>query len=309
MATEAPASRERIPGRGGLGTSSRLRTALLLVPAAVALLGFFILPIAQIFWRSVTEPEFGFANYVRLATDGTTVGVLLRTLVVAIVVVAVTLFIAYPYTYLLTLVSPRWRAVMFTVILIPFWTSMLARNYAWLILMQADGVIDRAFTAVGIHGVVLMGTTVGVAVVMIQVLLPFMVLPLYSVMQQIDLRTMDAAQSLGASRLRSFLAVYLPLSRGGIASGCSLVFVFVLGFFLTPALIGSPQQALFAQLIAVRTRVLLDFPGAGAMGLVLLVVTLAVLALGNRLGGRGIAVTIGGAAKSVARTVNTGEAK
>jgi len=259
----------------------------MLLPAVLALGLFFLIPLAQILVQSLTQPEPGLGNYIALFTDGVTIKVLARTLVVGVIVTFGTLLLAYPYTYVMTLVSPTMRAVMFTVVLIPFWTSMLARNYAWFILMQRDGLIERTFSAIGIDGVVLIGTTEGVAIVMIGVLLPFMVLPMYSVMSQIDPRMMAAGQSLGASRTASFRKIYLPLSKPGIISGCSLVFILTLGFYITPALIGSPQGALIAQMMAIRTQKLLDFGGAGAMGILILVVTVVVLLLGQRFSGRG----------------------
>jgi len=259
---------------------------LLLLPAALALTLFFLLPLVQILIRSLTDPEPGLGNYTSLFTDGVTLPILWRTVVVGLVVTAATMLLAYPYTYVMSYASPTMRAVMITIVLVPFWTSMLARNYAWFILMQRDGVIDRAFAAVGIDGVVLLGTTTGVAIVMTGVLLPFMVLPLYSVMSQIDPRVMAAGQNLGASRISSFRQIHLPLARPGLVAGGSLVFILSLGFYITPALIGSPQGSLIAQAMAIRTQRLLDFGGAGAMGILILVVTLVILVVSQRLSGR-----------------------
>jgi putative spermidine/putrescine transport system permease protein len=282
-----PAVRDGIRPR----PAARRRTAalLLLLPALVALTLFFALPLVDIVLRSVTEPEPGLGNYLSLFTDGYTLRVLGRTLLVALVVTVVGVLLAYPYTYLMTLAGPTVRAVMVMVVLVPFWTSMLARNFAWMVLMQDGGLLQDLFGLVGVDGVRLLGTTTGVAVSMTQVLLPFMVLPMFSVMQQIDRRLLLAGQSLGASRVSSFLKVYVPLSLPGVVSGASLVFVLSLGFYVTPALLGSPQGSLIAQVISVRTRDLLDFGGAGAMGVFILVVTLIALAASRRLAGAGTA--------------------
>ncbi|MEV4075590.1 ABC transporter permease [Nonomuraea fuscirosea] len=279
----------RAPARPRPAARRRAAALFLLLPALVALGVFFVLPLLDIVMRSFTDPEPGVGNYLSLFTDGYTLRVLGRTLLVALIVTVAGVLLAYPYAYMMTLASPTTRAVMVTVVLVPFWTSMLARNFAWMVLMQDGGVVQGLLSLVGLNGVRLLGTTTGVAVSMIQVLLPFMVLPMYSVMQQIDRRLLLAGQSLGASRLSSFRKVYLPLSLPGIVSGASLVFVLALGFYVTPALLGSPQGALIAQVIAVRTRELLDFGGAGALGVFILVVTLISLGVSRRLAGSGAA--------------------
>ncbi|WP_246019111.1 ABC transporter permease [Saccharothrix australiensis] len=248
-----------------------------LLPAVAVLLVFFCYPLATIVWSSFTEPTAGLGNYAALFTDGVSVTVLLRTLRTALVVALVALVVAYPYAYAMTRVSRRTRAVLTVLVLLPFWTSVMARNFAWYLLEQRGGLIDRFFAALGFDGVVLLGSVTGVTVAMVQVMLPFMVLPLYSNLSSIDLRLMDAATSLGASRPKSFARVYLPLSLPGVVSGFSLVFIVTLGFFVTPALLGTPQQSLVSQVIETRVGDLLDFPGAGALGAVLLVVTLVVL--------------------------------
>ncbi|MEV0385713.1 ABC transporter permease [Nonomuraea sp. NPDC050643] len=277
------------PPRRRLSPAGRRRGAglLLLLPALIALTLFFVLPLLSILLDSFTSPEPGLGNYVQLFTDGYTLRVLGRTLVIALVVTVAGIALAYPYAYMMTLAGPGVRALMVTVVLVPFWTSMLARNFAWMVLMQDGGVVQGMLGLVGLGDVTLLGTTTAVAISMTQVLLPFMVLPMFSVMQQIDRRLLLAGQSLGASRLSTFRKVYLPLSLPGVAAGASLVFVLALGFYVTPALLGSPQSALIAQVISVRTRELLDFGGGGAMGVFVLVVTLVVLGLSRRLAGPG----------------------
>jgi putative spermidine/putrescine transport system permease protein len=264
---------------GGLGALVRRRSvpAWLVLPAIAALLVFFVYPLALIVWRSFSEPSLGFGHYSDLLGDDVSVRVLLRTLRTGLIVAVVTLVIAYPYAYAMTRVGQRARGILTVLVLLPFWTSLMARNFAWYLLEQRDGVIDRFFTWLGFDGVVLLGSVAGVTVAMVQVMLPFMVLPLYSSMASIDPQLLDAATSLGAPRRRAFRKVYLPLSLPGIVSGFSLVFILTLGFYITPALLGSPQQALVSQVIATRVNSLLDFPGAGAFGTVLLLVTLAVV--------------------------------
>ncbi|WP_344896235.1 ABC transporter permease [Actinomadura meridiana] len=280
--TSAPAPAASTAGAGPAGRPRRAMAGWFILPATALLLVFFCYPLGNIIWRSFTDPSTGFGNYTKLLHDGVSVTVLTRTLITGLIVAACTLVIAYPYAYAMTRVSPRARNLMTVVVLLPFWTSMMARNFAWYMLEQRGGLIDDAFSAVGIHGVVLLGTVSGVAVAMVQVMLPFMVLPLYSGMDGIDKRLLDAATSLGAPRWRAFARVYLPLSIPAVLSGFTLVFILTLGFYVTPALLGSPQQSLVPQLIATRVSDLLDFGGAGALGSVLLVVTLLALFVVSR---------------------------
>src|SRR5262249_13588313 len=150
-----------------------------------------------IVWRSISEPQLGLGNYIALLHDGVSMTVLLRTLRTALLVGLCTLVIAYPYAYAMTKVAPRARGILTLLVLLPFWTSVMARNFAWYLLEQRGGLIDKTFAAIGIDGVVLLGTVTGVTVAMVQVMLPFMVLPLYSSMSTIDRRLLDAATSLG----------------------------------------------------------------------------------------------------------------
>jgi putative spermidine/putrescine transport system permease protein len=258
---------------------------LLLVPALALLAVVLLVPLIQSLIRSFGLPDVTLGHYTSLFTDGVTVKVLVRTAVTAVTVTAITFVLGYPYAYLMTRVGPRWRAILLVIVLIPFWTSVMARNFAWIILLQRGGPVQSALEFFGGGDVVLKGSVIGVTIAMSQVLLPFMVLPLYSSQSGIDRRLLLAARGLGSSPLVAFWKIYWPLSRGGVVSGLILVFTLSLGFYVTPALLGSPQQSLIAQLLAQRTTQLLDFAGAGALGMLVLVVTLALVAWANRVGG------------------------
>ena len=258
---------------------------LLLVPALGLLAAILLVPLGQSLLRSFGSPDFTLDHYAGLFTDGVTLTVLGRTAQTAVIVTIVTFLLGYPYAYLMTRVGPRMRGVLLTIVLIPFWTSVMARNFAWIILLQRGGPVQSVFEFFGAGNVVFYGSAVGVTVAMCQVLLPFMVLPLYSSLGSIDRKLLLAARGLGSSPLVAFWKIYWPLSRGGVVSGLILVFTLSLGFYVTPALLGSPQQSLIAQLLAQRTTQLLDFAGAGALGMLVLVVTLALVAWANRVGG------------------------
>ncbi|AUI64313.1 ABC transporter permease [Amycolatopsis sp. BJA-103] len=265
-----------------LRTRRPASAAWLLFPAAAVVLVFFFYPLAAILWRSFTEPDFGVGNYLAVLGDEVQIRVLLRTLRTALIITVATLIVAYPYAYAMTLVGRRARTVLTLLVLMPFWTSVMARNFAWYVLEQRGGVIEKVLASIGFDGVVLLGSVAGVTVAMVQVMLPFMVLPLHSSMTGIDRSLLHAAGSLGASRPVAFLRVYVPLSMPGVLAGVSVVFIMSLGFYITPALLGTPQQALAAQVIGTQVNDLLDFAGAGALGAILLVVTLVVLAVLSR---------------------------
>jgi putative spermidine/putrescine transport system permease protein len=271
---------------------------LLALPAVVVLGVFFVVPALRLAWLSVSTPELGLGNYTGLATDGVVITVVLRTLGMAAVVTVLCVLCAYPYAFLMTIVGARWRAVLTALVLLPFWTSLMARTFAWVVLLQDTGVVNGLLAAVGLGPTRLLGTSAGVSIAMAQVMLPFMVLPVYAAMRGIDRRLVDAAMGLGARPINAFLRVYLPLSLRGVAAGATLVMVLSLGFYVTPSLVGSPQQSMLAQLISVQVNQLLDFGAAGALAVTLLVVTLVLVAGVQRLtrtGGAPVAL-VGGTA-------------
>lgn len=266
----------------------RLREILpvvpLMLPAAVALGLLFFYPLIKILQISLTQPEVGFDNYIRLFKDGYTVAILLRTLLVSFIVAVVTMVLAFPFAYAMTICKPLTRAVLFTIVLIPFWTSATAKNFVFLALFQRNGAVDSFLSQFGID-YPLVGTALGVTIAMSQVMLPFAVLPLFASLGQIDRRLLDAAQGLGATRRWAFFRIYLPLSAPGVAAGLILVFILALGFYVTPAMLGSPQQAMIAQLIMSRVQMILDLGGAGAVGIFLLTVTMLSLGLSRLVAG------------------------
>jgi putative spermidine/putrescine transport system permease protein len=271
---------------------------LLLLPALLLLGGVLFVPIFASFWRSISDPVWTLDNYTKLFTDGVTLKVMARTATSAAIVTIVAFALGYPYAYLMTRVGRVARGILLTIVLIPFWTSALARNFGWLVLIYRGGPVQQLLAAVGLGDVALYGTATGVTLAMSQVMLPFMVMPLFSALGGIDRRLLLAAQGLGSPPLRAFRKVYWPLSKPGAVAGMILVFTLSLGFYVTPALLGSPQQSMVAQLLAQRTTELLDFPGAGALGTVVLVVTLVLVAWANRLGGNVNAVGAAAAARS-----------
>jgi putative spermidine/putrescine transport system permease protein len=267
------------------GTAPRRLKGLLLLPAGIVLAVFFLYPLVLIIWRSFSDPTLGFSNYIELFTNSASLKVLLRTFLTAVAVSTITLVIAYPYAYMMTRVRLRTRAVLLAIALLPFWMSLMARTFSWVVLLGHGGPVSKFFGLFGLGDVVLLGTVWGVVIGTVQVLLPYMILTLYGTLQGIDMRLIDAAQSLGATPRSAFRRVYLPLSLPGVAAGYTLVFVISLGFYITPRILGSPQQSLIAQVIGVRVERLLDFGGAGAMSVLLLVLTVLLLLVASRASG------------------------
>jgi putative spermidine/putrescine transport system permease protein len=253
------------------------RGYLLVVPAIAIVAVYFIYPVIALSARSFLDPTVGFDQYVKLFSEPTTVAIFGRTFAVATQVTAVTLILAYPYAYLMSISGTKARTLLLFLVLLPFWSSLMARTFAWIILLQPRGVVATILKALGLGELPLLGSQFGVSLAMTQVLLPFMVLPLFNTMIQIDRGLLNAARSLGASRWRAFRKVYLPLSVPGVVAGSVLVFILSLGFWVTPRLIGSPQESLIGQLIETKVSRLLNFPAAGALSVVLLVVTMLLL--------------------------------
>jgi putative spermidine/putrescine transport system permease protein len=257
--------------------------ALLALPALAVLGFFYAYPLVEILRRSLTDfqaPEVGGLDNFRWFFDtDVNVTVLKRTFSTAALVTAITVAVGFPYAYLMTLVGRRARLLMLALVLVPFWTSLMVRNYAWIVLLQPNGPINGVLDDIGPGRVELLGTLRGVVIGMSQVLLPFVVLPMYARMRNIDRRLVLAAQSLGAPPWRAFLRVYLPLSLPGLLAGALLAFVLALGFYITPVLLGSSQQTLISPLIVTQISELLNWGRAGAMGAVLLLSTLLLLAV------------------------------
>jgi putative spermidine/putrescine transport system permease protein len=242
---------------------------------------FFAYPILEMFRLSFTDfIEPGGApldNYTWFLGDETQRTILLRTITVGLTVTIACLLIGFPYAYFMTVVGPKGRLLMLAVILLPFWTSLLVRLYAWVILLQPSGPILTVLKSLGFTNLKILGTSWAVGIGSVQVLLPFLVLPLYASISTIDHRLLQAAESLGAKPRKAFFGVYLPLATPGILAGSTLVFVFMLGFYFTPAFLGSTRNSLISEQIVNQTSRLLAFGRGGAMALVLLVIALLLL--------------------------------
>lgn len=256
---------------------------LLAIPVAVLLIIIFAYPTLIMLSRTFTDfqaPQAsGFDNVLWFLENDVNTTILIRTFVVGAISTLVCLLLAFPFAYTMTLVSPFVRTIMTAAVLLSMLAGLLLRNFAWIVLLQRQGLINDGLEALGVERISFLGTPVAVIIGMTHVLFPFMVLPLYAVLRGIDRRLVLAAQSLGASPTKAFLQVYLPLSLPGVLTGGTLVFVLSLGFYITPALLGSPQQAMISQLMAQQFTKMSAFGRAGVLALALLLVTLLVVSL------------------------------
>ncbi|WP_413874241.1 ABC transporter permease [Albidovulum sp.] len=262
--------------------SIRRNPVLLTLPAVLLLVVALGYPLAQVVARSFTDPEPGLGNYVWFFSRPVNLTVFWRTFEVSGWVTLICLVLAYPYAWLMTAVGPRTRLLMVLCVLVPFWVSGVVRTLAWVILLQDSGVINRMVMALGFEKLRLIRTQTGVIIGMTQVLLPFMIMPLYAVMRGIDLRLLQAARSLGARPVLAFLQVYLPLSLPGVLGGSVIVFILGLGFYITPALLGGPRATMLSTLAQQQVLQQLNWGRGGAMGVILLVSTLVLLAVAAR---------------------------
>ncbi|RWC89840.1 MAG: ABC transporter permease [Mesorhizobium sp.] len=255
---------------------------------AILLVGlFFIVPVVALLLRSVTDPEPGLQNYAALFGSDTYVRVFLNTFLVASVVTAVTIVVAFPVAWMLAIMPPAMGSIVFGIIILSMWTNLLTRTYAWMVLLQRTGVINRALMGLGIihEPLPLINNLAGVTIGMVYIMLPFMILPLVGTLRAIDPMTLRAAALCGASPFAAFRRILLPLSLPGVAAGGLMVFVMSLGYFVTPALLGGTSNMMLAEMIAQTVQSLLNWGLGSAAAFVLLVVTMALYAIQLRLVG------------------------
>lgn len=259
------------------------------LPAIVLLVAFFVVPVALLLARSVTEPVLGLQNYATLLGSTTYLRIFFNTFMVAGLVTIITVLIAFPVSWALAIMPRHLAAILFGIIILSMWTNLLARTYAWMVMLQQTGVVNRTLQALGIieHPLQLTNSLVGVTIGMVYIMIPFMVLPLYGVIRKIDPMTLQAASLCGATRWQALTRVLLPLATPGIASGALIVFVMSLGYFVTPSLLGGTANMMVAELIVQQVQSLVNWGLGGAAAFVLLVVTLALYALQLRLFDRG----------------------
>ena len=258
--------------------------ALLLAPCLLWIFAFFLLPLGLMCWRSLASEGFSLAPYAVLFTSPLYVKVMLTTLKLASIATVCALLLAYPIAYTLTVSGGRLRATILLFILIPYWVDIIVRSFSWLIMLGDNGLINKMLVGLGLAGepLPLLYNSFSVLVAMTQILLPITIVTLFGAMLRIDRTLMAAATIHGAGAWAAFRTVFFPLSLPGVYGAGLLAFILALGFYVTPALLGSPKETMIAQTIMVEASQLLDWAQASAAGAVLLLITTAIATVYNR---------------------------
>ncbi|WP_308642796.1 ABC transporter permease [Mesorhizobium sp. GbtcB19] len=252
------------------------------VPALLLVALVLLAPFSWLTWLSLFDASGALSseNYARLLRPAY-INSFLSTLEVSALVTGICVLLGYPVAYLLSQLSQRTAQILLVFIILPFWTSVLVRTYAWLVLLQREGIINTWLKQLGLisESLPLVNNLTGTVIGMVHVMLPFLILPLYSSMRAIDPVYLKAAANCGASPAQAFRQVFLPLSAPGLGAGGALTFVLCLGFYLTPALLGGGRVAMWSTQIADAVSKFANWGAASALSVALLVVTSLILLL------------------------------
>lgn len=269
--------------------AARERLALfgLCSPALLLVLVIMVLPVGWLFLLSFLGDDGGFTleHYQRMLKSKSYARTFVTTFEVSLLTTAICILIGYPLAYFLSQLPRRAANLCMIAVLLPFWTSLLVRTYAWLVLLQRKGLLNEWAIGIGlwdeplqlVHN--LNGTLIG----MVHIMLPFLVLPVYGSMRAIDRDYVKAAANLGAGPLNAFWRIFFPLSLPGLFAGALIVFVLCLGFFVTPAVLGGGKVIMVSMRITTTIELFFNWGAASALGVVLLVLTMAVLFVASRL--------------------------
>ncbi len=264
----------------------RLALLGLCSPALLLVLIIMVIPVGWLFWLSFIDQNghYSLENYARMIRNASYFRIFRTTFEVSVLTTGICCLIGYPLAYFLAHLPQRIANLCMIAVLLPFWTSLLVRTYAWLVLLQRNGLINDWGMALGLwHDPLrLVNNLTGTLIGMVHIMLPFLVLPVYGSMRAIDRDYMKAAANLGATPTQAFWQVFLPLSLPGLFAGSLIVLVLCLGFFVTPAILGGGKVIMVSMQIASNIELFFNWGAASALGVVLLVATFAVLVAASR---------------------------
>lgn len=269
-------------GNGARKAISHTAPAWLLILPLVVLIGaFYIAPLLRVFVLSVTEPELGLRNFDRVLTSRGSVRVLSTTLRMCAITTVITVALGFCVALAMTRVQGMHQRLLVVAVIMPLWISVLVRGLSWLVLLRDNGLVNGWLMSAGLvnEPVHFVNSELGVVIGMVHYLLPFGILPMFSVMQSIDSRLLFASQSLGASPATTFLKVYLPLALPGIFAATIMVFVFGLGFYVTPSLLGGGRVIMLAESVSSYVLTTARWGLGSAQAVVLLVLTLMLIGI------------------------------
>jgi len=269
--------------------AARERWALLglTAPALIAVLIILVLPVSWLFYLSflADDGSFSFENYTRMVESKYYARIFMTTFKVSVYTTGICILIGYPLAYFMSQLPSRLATLCMLTVLVPFWTSLLVRTYAWLVLLQRKGLINNWAIDVGlwdepvkfVHN--LSGTLIG----MVHIMVPFLILPVYGSMKAISQDYMKASANLGATPSQSFWQVFFPLTLPGLFAGTLIVFVLCLGFYVTPAVLGGGKIIMVSMQITNNIELFYNWGAASALGVVLLVITMGILFVSSKL--------------------------
>ena len=253
--------------------------ASLTAPSFLILGALLFIPVGWLFWLSFFEQDgFTVENYTRMIVEPAYRSIFLTTFQLSVLVTVLSVLLGYPVAYMIAMLPPRAASICLTLVLVPFWTALLVRTYAWLVILQRRGIVNSVLMNWGVIDAPLQlvhnftGTVIG----MLHIMIPFLVLPLYANMRAINRDYVRAAASLGASPVMAFWKVYLPLSIPGLAAGTVMVFIICLGFYITPQFLGGGRVTTISMKIQQNVATYFNWGAASSLGVVLFVITVLV---------------------------------
>jgi len=259
----------------------------LTMPYLVLVGAMIIIPIGWLFFLSFIgrDGSFSFENYERMLNSRAYFRIFVTTFKISMLTTLFCALLGYPLAYFMSQISRKWASICMIGVLIPFWTSLLVRTYAWLVLLQKKGLVNDIAIDLGLiaEPIKFVHNTSGTLIGMVHIMLPFLILPLYANMRAIDSHCIKAASSLGATPTRAFWTVFFPLSIPGLLAGLLIVFVLCLGFYVTPAVLGGGKVIMAAMKISSNIELYFSWGAASALGVVLLVVTMIILFIASKL--------------------------
>jgi len=258
----------------------------LTLPAIIAVFLVIVVPVGWLFSLSFLDSsgQLSLENYQKMIEYKSYIRVFKTTFNVSFLTTFLCILIGYPLAYFLSQIPKKYVGLFMLTVLLPFWTSLLVRTYAWLVMLQRNGLINNFAIDLGIWDtpVKLAHNLNGTLIGMVHIMLPFLVLPLYAAMRRIDRHALQAAANLGATPVQAFWQIFVPLSLPGVVAGSLIVFVLCLGFYVTPAVLGGGKVILVSMQITAILEDQFNWGAASALGVVLLVATFAVLLLASR---------------------------
>jgi putative spermidine/putrescine transport system permease protein/spermidine/putrescine transport system permease protein len=246
-----------------------------------------VLPVTWLFYLSflADDGSFSFEHYTRMVESKSYARIFMTTFKVSIYTTAVCILIGYPLAYFLSQLPTRMANLCMLTVLLPFWTSLLVRTYAWLVLLQRKGIINSWGIDLGLwdEPLKLVNNLNGTLIGMVHIMVPFLILPVYGSMKAISQDYMKASSNLGATPSQTFWQVFFPLSLPGLFAGTLIVFVLCLGFFVTPAVLGGGKVIMVSMAITTNIELFFNWGAASALGVVLLIITMSILFVSSRL--------------------------